>query len=156
MNSRIVETQKCSASGIWRTITYNLDTARDRARYIARERYAFPGGYELLAVTNDGALLCSQCVIDNFRLCLESARDYQNDIYADGWRVDAIALSDELENFEQCSHCNKMIDGYHLEESESEKPQCTGELFYTGQCILLSGHAGQCIDDCDVKFDGVS
>jgi hypothetical protein len=119
MNARIIETFNHMPGGAWRTITYNLETARDRARYIARERFAFPGGYELLAVMDDSALMCSQCVKDNFRLCLESARDYKNDISADGWRIDAMILSSECENFETCDNCNAHLDPYHDEAERS-------------------------------------
>ena len=106
---QLVETQKRAPNGIWRAISYNLETARGRAAYIYRTRYAFPGGYELIALTNDGALLCSQCVRDNISAILESARDDSRD----GWLIDAITTSAELESFETCEHCGNAIDGYH-------------------------------------------
>lgn len=105
----IHETQRRAPNGAWRTISYDLDTARGRAAFIARERYAFPGGYELLGVTNDGALLCSQCVRDNYPAIIDSARTDTRD----GWLIDAIITSDHCENFERCDHCGTMVDAYH-------------------------------------------
>lgn len=114
---RLVEEQKRAPNGIWRTISYDLETAHGRAVYIARTRYAFPGGYELIALTNDGALLCSQCVRDNLREILESARDGESS--RDGWFIEAIENSSNLECYETCEHCGNAIDGYH-EQSEDK------------------------------------
>lgn len=55
--------------------------ARELALSIIRHPYAWPGGYERLLVTNDGALLCSQCVRKEARRIMSDCRDN----YDTGW-----------------------------------------------------------------------
>lgn len=65
-----------------------------------REVYAWPGGYELLAITSDGAVLCMQCCYENFRSIVWSMRHKCDD----GWRV--IALTYEAVEVE----CSREVD----------------------------------------------
>ena len=103
---------------VWRTYTYDMDNGADIAKYVARTRYAFPGGYELFAITTDGAVLCHKCCRAEFRLIAESVRDYPGDVfeYCDGWRVVEVGSTAEYDNFGDddnhliCDHCNRIID----------------------------------------------
>lgn len=75
------------------------------AKQIAREKYAWPGGYPLLAVTNDGALLCADCVKKNFR---EIVWDILNNCNS-GWHVVAItheAVSPDCTDDDYKSYCD--------------------------------------------------
>ena len=78
-------------------------------RAAIRRPYAWPGGYEVLFVTSDGALLCSACVRKEYRSVSDSIRNARND----GWRVEAITLDNELEGHETCAHCDRVL---HEEE----------------------------------------
>lgn len=87
------------------SITYDTENPVDMVRMVARERYAWPGGYELLAITSDGGLLCSTCVRENYRQIIEHTKDK----IPTGWDVVAVITEAEVE--EDCSHCGKAL-GY--------------------------------------------
>ena len=83
--------------------------AQDKAIQISldiiREPYAWPGGYERIAITDDGGLLCHSCVKDNLREIACSHKD-------NGWHVVA---ADIAENYDEeplyCDHCGKLLNG---------------------------------------------
>lgn len=93
---------------------YDLVNPLDCVRCVARERFAFPGGYELCLVMDDGALLCSSCVRGEYRNIIDSTKKE----ISDGWRGMAIVNECELE-YDYCSHCTKPL-GYHDEEELDE------------------------------------
>ena len=103
---RIVEDYREITKGNWHTKTYDLNNPVHMARYIARNQYAWPGGYELCGVTSDGALLCSNCVKEEYVTIHHSTKH----AYNDGWQIVAIISEAELESV-NCSHCNKEL-GY--------------------------------------------
>jgi hypothetical protein len=90
---------------------YDLSNPVHIIRCVARERYAWPGGYELFVVTTDGGLICSGCVREEYRNILDSTKKG----IRDGWCVMGITNESELELYEDfcslCSHCNKKM-GY--------------------------------------------
>lgn len=94
---------------------FNLDNPLDQLRYAAREGYAWPGGYELCVITNDGGLICHNCVKENYR------EMYHDTKYAwrSGWQVVALTTESNMED-DYCSHCSKEL-GYHSEEEEEEE-----------------------------------
>ena len=72
---------------------------------IIRWPYAFPGGYEKIAITDDGGVLCHVCVKSELR---QIATSYTGD----GWHV---VRGDIVENFDTtplyCDHCGKLLNG---------------------------------------------
>lgn len=86
--------------------------ARKMLVSILKHPYAWPGGYERLIVTSDGALLCSQC-------CREQARSIMSDIrdnYSTGWlpaatTYEAVSAECAKEVSEDllcyCDHCGR-------------------------------------------------
>jgi hypothetical protein len=70
--------------------------------------YAWPGGYPLIAVMDDGEELCADCV-----------NDPRNPVHysgsADGWRVDGYlgleTTSEPDYGSVYCAHCNRQLDG---------------------------------------------
>ena len=84
-----------------------------RLKEAVRTGYAWPGGYELVYVTTDGALLCGACVRSNWLevLCGTKRRD------GSGWGIAAItmeAVSPECtremageDYISYCDHCSK-------------------------------------------------
>ena len=90
-------------AGIWRDYPYNMDTAAGMAKYVARTKYAFPGGYELYAVTDDGAVLCHNCCRTEFELIAKSDS-------ADGWHVEAVTSTADDDSHVYCDHCDKDIN----------------------------------------------
>jgi hypothetical protein len=83
-----------------------------------RTKYAWPGGYELFGITNDGVILCCDCMKKNFRNVLEDRRD---NTHSD-WNVVAIDMSCNLEHTDyvnehpeefslsHCENCNKVLN----------------------------------------------
>ncbi len=88
--------------GVWRNDRYDLDRGADVARYVARQRYVWPGGYELFALTDDGGVLCCDCCRSEYRLI---AHSYPRN----GWHVSAM---DSAANYDEplaCDHCARSI-----------------------------------------------
>lgn len=78
-----------------------------------RNPYAWPGGYPVYPVMDDGALLCTECARKNFRNILESTRNERHD----GWHC--IGAEVLWEGTEYCAHCSKQLESaYGEEESE--------------------------------------
>lgn len=86
---------------------YDLENPLDMVRMIARDRYTFPGGYELIALMDDGGIVCSQCVRNNYKDILHSTKQKS----AEGWQVVGILNSSELDEDAYCDHCNKNFSG---------------------------------------------
>lgn len=85
-------------------------TPLDTARQIAREKYAWPGGYQLAAIMDDGGLVCSDCVVSEYRQIIHDTKHG----WPTGWRVAGVTCEAEMED-EACSHCDKPL-GYQTEE----------------------------------------
>lgn len=83
-----------------------IDTAKPMgaARYVRRERYAWPGGYPLALITTDGGLLCADCVTDNFS---NIAWAHRNGC-SDGWRPGGLFVACESSEH-ACDHCAAYI-----------------------------------------------
>ena len=79
----------------------------------AKHPFAFPGGYPLFAITNDGGDLCHKCCKDNYRIIRES----QNNDCNDGWNVSGVRVNWESEIY--CDNCNDTIESaYGSDENE--------------------------------------
>jgi hypothetical protein len=83
-----------------------------------RTKYALPGGYEIFGITSDGALLCCDCMRQEFRSIVWSIKHNCND----GWKVVAVDCNANLEtrefvesnpdgySLDYCAHCNKIFN----------------------------------------------
>ncbi len=70
--------------------------------------YAWPGGYAIAYLVDDGEFLCAKCVNDESN----PVHDSSTDSSADGWRVDGYMTADWREDDAwTCAHCNAVIDG---------------------------------------------
>lgn len=68
--------------------------------------YAWPGGYPLYYVMDDGEVLCPACVNDPSNPAHEAGA-------ADGWRIVGADVNYEDANL-YCAHCNKHIESAYL------------------------------------------
>lgn len=85
-----------------------------RLRAAIRQKFAWPGGYEIYGITSDGGVLCCDCMRREYRLIAQSRRHNYND----GWQVQAIALDCETDSFTACDHCYRVIvEGYEDENN---------------------------------------
>jgi hypothetical protein len=88
----------------------NVDKAIKIALDIIHEPYAWPGGYEKFAITDDGGALCHECVKSELRLISRSFPD-------DGWRVVDADLEDNWNGPLYCDHCGRaIVDGEEGED----------------------------------------
>ena len=86
-------------------INIDTKTPMGAARYVRRERYAFPGGYSLALMTTDGGLLCPDCVASEF-----AQVSWQHRNKCDGGFRPAEVLSGaETDGAMVCDHCGKVM-----------------------------------------------
>ena len=100
----IIETQQqlpCDWRA-YRTMRYDMNYGRDVARYVARERYIWPGGYELFALADDGRVLCCDC-------CRSEYRQIARSLPRDGWHVIAYDYAYNTAEPLACDHCARSI-----------------------------------------------
>lgn len=74
------------------------------------EKYAWPGGYEIFAVTTDGDILCADCVNDPTNPITSAMCDFP-DWSDSGWNIEGIDTSEgfEMDEIETCAHCGNTI-----------------------------------------------
>ena len=78
-----------------------------------RHPYAWPGGYPVYPIMDDGALLCIECARKEFKTILDSTRKETRD----GWQCTGSTIL--WEGVEYCAHCSKQLEpAYGEEESE--------------------------------------
>ena len=71
--------------------------------------YAWPGGYPLVYVTDDGAALCPDCVNADNEAIGESNE-------GDGWHVTAVSVLWETDGGDMfCDHCSVVIESAYGE-----------------------------------------
>jgi len=81
-----------------------------KLRALIRSKYAWPGGYPMYGITNDGAALCIDCMRKEYKQ-IAYARKHR---LRDGWRVDAVDINYEDTDL-MCEHCNQFIESAYGE-----------------------------------------
>ena len=93
-----------------------LDAIRGRDGKLSA--YAWPGGYPLSYVLNDGEVLCPNCVNDATNPVHVGGR-------ADGWRIEGYEI-----NYEDpalyCAHCNARIESAYAEGDDETQDRPNG------------------------------
>jgi polyferredoxin len=96
-------------------------TLRDRmaimrqVRQAIRQPYAWPGGYPLSIITQDGGVICPDCAKENHR-------GIAHDTLHPGWEGcgwSAAAVNILWEGGNHCDHCGRCVDAYPDEETAS-------------------------------------
>ena len=77
--------------------------------------YAWPGGYPIVYVMNDGEVLCPQCANDPSNPVHETGE-------ADGWRIEGYEIFWEGPP-EQCAHCYREIDSAYGDPDEEGREE---------------------------------
>ena len=74
----------------------------------ALDAYAWPGGYPVHAVMEDGEAMCPSCVKDNLRLIL-AATHCPKPASWDDWRLAGAQVNWEDDSL-YCAHCGKPLE----------------------------------------------
>lgn len=89
----------------------NLETPAARlaiAKRVARDAYAWPGGYPLALVMSDGECLCPSCIKSEWRNIVDSTiRDIP-----DGWRAAGALCTADTDDAIACAHCGADLSAY--------------------------------------------
>jgi hypothetical protein len=72
--------------------------------------YAWPGGYPIYAIMDDGSLLCHKCC------CEEPVHEGGE---ADGWRFEDAGVYWEGRS-DYCSHCNTVLESVYGDPDEED------------------------------------
>lgn len=84
-----------------------IDTGAQLRSCLRAGEYAWPGGYQLAFITDDGALLCFDCVKAELQSVIWSIRNE----CSDGWRVVACGICHdcESETGDHCENCGTQL-----------------------------------------------
>jgi hypothetical protein len=83
-------------------------TAKQLAAQLVSQPYAWPGGYPLYAVTDDGGALCKKC-------CKEEANSIAESTEGDGWHINSLTVNYEDGDL-HCDHCSDRIESAYAED----------------------------------------
>lgn len=81
--------------------------------------FAWPGGYTIVAVTDDGGVLCHKCGMSERETIAESYP-------GDGWHIDTLAHTDPDDDAGEwndysptcCDHCGEPVTGLAMEDQD--------------------------------------
>lgn len=83
----------------------HINSVNDFRKTIRKGPFTWPGAYDIFGITSDGAALCFDCMEKERRSIVWSIGNKVND----GWKVEAIDATCNVEDTVCCDHCNKII-----------------------------------------------
>lgn len=89
-----------------------INNTCDLKNAIRQGPYAWPGGYPIYFITDDGEAISYDTVKSEYRLILKSVKDRTND----GWRVVAVDINWEDDDL-YCCHSNEKIQPAYGKEA---------------------------------------
>ena len=92
----------------------HINSISDFRKAVRNVPYAWPGGYPLFFICDDGGVLCCACVNSERRNILESIAGK----HSDGWRVVGMDINYEDADL-TCDHCNERIESAYAEPDEA-------------------------------------
>jgi hypothetical protein len=84
---------------------WNIGNTQQLKAAIRHGPYAWPGGYPLFFIANDGEALCFDCVRENLREVLSAITQGIND----GWKIVSVGVNYEDDDC-FCGHCGEQIE----------------------------------------------
>lgn len=73
---------------------------------VARERFAWQGGYALFALMSDGETLCADCVRAEYRQIAWATRVKDRG----GWACEGFDHTGNVDDAPTCAHCGRVIE----------------------------------------------
>ena len=90
----------------------------ESVNYFFENGYAWPGGYPMYGVMQDGECLCKGCTDENKKLVIENTDCKLSDCTDTSWRMTSAEINYEDSDL-YCCNCGKKIEtAYNEEESE--------------------------------------
>ena len=83
----------------------------ERFKFFVRTKYAWPGGYPLFMLCDDGGVICHKCASENAKLILSATRDRQKK----DWACAAVDVNWEDSDL-RCDCCDELIESAYGEE----------------------------------------
>ena len=90
----------------------NLEETRQRIKLIrtlAKTKYAWPGGYEIIFALETGDILCADCVLDTSNPTHIEHPSSSRFCCRDGWGISGYYNMSEVDGSEWCCNCGKEI-----------------------------------------------
>ena len=84
-----------------------MKTPAELRKEIVKNPYAWPGGYPLFAITDDGGCLCAKC-------CEIEGECIDGSYTGDGWHIVALDVNWEDDSL-YCDHCGSQIESAYGE-----------------------------------------
>ena len=81
----------------------------DVAKYVARKAYAWPGGYAMVLVTEDGGILCPECVRSEWRNVVQDWLWRDGMRGGSGWLPAGMTHTGETDESLICDHCSQDV-----------------------------------------------
>lgn len=95
----------------------NINSVADFKATLRAGPYAWPGGYALHFLCEDGEAVCFNCAHKKARSIMESIAKHQQNV-RDDWRTIACEINYE-DNDLQCANCNSRIEPAYGDSDES-------------------------------------
>lgn len=95
-----------------------INSVRQLKETLRAGMYAWPGGYPMYFITEDGGTLHFECVKENYREVVEAIRDN----YSDGWKVVACEINEEKHDL-YCDQCSDRIEAGTEPDDDEQAPQ---------------------------------
>jgi len=83
----------------------------NKKQYLDNGPFAWPGGYPVYAIMDDGEYLCFDCVRDN--------SEVHEGNQADGWRFEGADIYWEGPTM-TCAHCNKELESAYGDPDDNQ------------------------------------
>ena len=81
----------------------------NQIKYAIRNKFAWPGGYELFGITKDGDFLCVDCMKNNLKTVLYDTKNLLR-----GWEIEGIECAVNLEKEDYVLGLETREDAYYL------------------------------------------
>lgn len=95
-------------------MSMTIESVADFRRAVRMGPYAWPGGYDVFAITSDGATLCAECMTTERRLIVDAIARKDNS----GWRVLAVDCTANTDDNVTCDNCYTVVQRGWKEDDE--------------------------------------
>lgn len=95
-------------------MTMTIESVQDFRRAVRMGPYAWPGGYDIFAITSDGGTLCADCMARERRVIVDAIARKDDS----GWRVLAVDCTANTDSGVDCDNCGRTVQEAWREDDE--------------------------------------